>query len=117
MGRIWDLDQFRDNKALIDDHGGSVTYGQLMDDADKLAEVIGKRCLVFSLCSNEIGSVLGYVGFVNNGIVTAQLSGQLDRSFLSNLIGIYKPSYMWVPETQKERFEGMEKLYSICWVN
>lgn len=112
MGKIWNLEQFKDNTALIDEFGGKLTYGQLNANANALAEAVGRRCLVFSLCRNEIGSVIGYTGFVNNGIVSVQLSAHLDDSLLNNLLSTYEPSYLWVPKDQVERFNDMEELYS-----
>lgn len=112
MGKMWDLEQFKDNMALIDEFGTELTYGQLNTNAIALAEAVGKRCLVFSLCRNEIGSVIGYTAFVNNGIVSVQLSAHLDDALLNNLLQTYQPAYLWVRLDQKERFSGMEPVYS-----
>ena len=79
MSKMWDLEKFKENIALIDEYGTQLTYGQLNTNANTLAETIGKRCLVFSLCRNEVGSVLGYTAFVNNGIVTCQLNSHLEE--------------------------------------
>ena len=74
MGKIWDLGQFGASIAIIDENGVRVTYDLLNSEAGILAEKAGRRCLAFSLCRNEIGSVLGYVGFINNGIVPVMLN-------------------------------------------
>lgn len=112
MSKIWNLGRFNDNVALIDEFGGQLTYSQLNANANFLAEAVGKRCLVFSLCRNEIGSVIGYTGFVNNGIVPVLLNAHLEDSLLNNLLTTYEPSYLWVPKDQVERFTGMEEVYS-----
>lgn len=112
MSKIWNLGQFNNNVALIDEFGGQLTYSQLNENANAVAEAIGKRCLVFSLCRNEIGSVIGYVGFVNNCIVPVQLNVHLDDALLQNLLTTYEPSYLWVPKDQVERFIETEELYS-----
>lgn len=112
MGRIWSLAQFGDRIALHDEHGYQMTYSQLNDEAQKLAEQLGRRCLVFSLCRNEIGSVLGYVTFVNNGIVPVQLNSHLESGLLDNLLEAYNPSYLWIPRDQKEQFPEMAEVYS-----
>lgn len=112
MGKIWDLEQFSENTALIDDHGRQMTYGQLNANAQALAAFIGRRCLVFSLCRNEIGSVLGYVAFVNNGIVPVQINSHLESGLLDNLLEAYKPSYLWVPREQASLFPNMEEVWS-----
>lgn len=112
MGRLWDLERFGDNTALIDEYGGQLTYAQLNDAANALADAVGRRCLVFSLCGNEIGSVIGYVGFVNNGIVPVQLNAHLEDGLLENLLTDYEPVFIWAPDGQAEKFSGMEVIYS-----
>lgn len=98
MYHIWNLRQYESNVALKDEHGKSLTYGQLCENAETLAKTIGKRCLVFSLCRNEIGSVIGYTSFLNGGIVSVQLNSHMDRELLKNLLNTYKPSFVWLPK-------------------
>ena len=112
MGKMWNLEQFKDNTALIDEFGESLTYGQLNANANALAETIGHRCLAFSLCSNTIGSVIGYTAFVNNGIVSVQISSHLEEGLLENLFKAYSPEYLWMPQEMVEKFSQMETVYS-----
>lgn len=108
MSRIWDLGQFKDNIALVDEFGTNLSYGILKSEGYVLAEKVGRRCLVFCLCKNEIGSVIGYVSFINNAIVPVLLNAHLEEELLQNLLETYEPSYLWVPEDQAEQFPGME---------
>lgn len=112
MNKIWNLEKYKDNTALIDEFGSRITYGQLNANANTLSGMIGRRCLVFSLCQNEIGSVLGYAAFVNNGIVSVQLSSHLDEGLLENLLNTYQPSFLWVPKDQVTQFKNFENVYS-----
>ncbi len=107
MGRIWDLEKHKDKVALIDEFDRHVTYGVLDFEAGILAGKIGHRCLVFSLCRNEMGSVLGYTAFLNHGIVPVMVSSHLETSLLENLLKTYSPEYLWVPADQVELFSGM----------
>ncbi len=107
---IWDLDKYENNVALTDDQGRSLTYGELKRESDELFEHIGRRCLVFSLCLNAIGSVTGYVSFMNHGVVPVLLNAHIDAELLDHLIDVYKPSYLWIPQDLKERF-GFESIY------
>ena len=96
--RLWELRKFKDNVALIDEDNNQLTYAQLADEAEILAGKIAGRSLVFSLCTNSIGSVLGYTAFVNSGrAVPVQLSVHLDPSLLLNLLQTYEPKYLWIP--------------------
>ena len=97
--KLWDLRKFSDNIALLDEANHSLTYDQLADEAEGLINKIDiSRSLVFSLCTNSIGSVLGYTAFVNSGkAVPVQLSSNLDESLLQNLLATYEPRYLWIP--------------------
>ena len=105
MKKIWEFEKHAENTALIDDKGQSVTYRMLKEASDSVAELIEERSLVFSLCSNEIGSVIGYVGFLNNRIVPALLNANLDEDLLQSLLGLYLPAYIWLPEEQAKKYE------------
>lgn len=111
MKKIWNLEQFKGNKAIIDEYGNELSYDLLISETDNLANSIGGRCLVFCLCQNEIGSILGYVGFVNNGIVPVLLNAHLEEELLGNLLKTYEPSYIWVPKNQTGQFGEMEAVY------
>jgi len=111
MGKIWDLEQHKGKTALQDEFGNTMSYDVLNSEAHILAERVGHRCLVFSLCRNEIGSVLGYTAFVNNGIVPVMVNSHLEEMLLENLLKTYSPEYLWVPKDQVKDFSGMEILH------
>lgn len=111
MGKIWNLDQFKNKIALIDEFGNNLTYKQLSDEGFTLSKTIGGRCLVFSLCRNEIGSILGYTAFINNGIVPVLLNSHMDDELLINLMNTYEPAYLWVPNDQVNQFGKMNSEY------
>ena len=107
MGRIWNLEDHKGKTALIDEFDNQITYEMLNDEAQVLAERIGHRCLVFALCRNEIGSVLGYTSFINNGIVAVMMNSHLEEFLLGNLLKVYQPEFLWIPKEQAGQFEGM----------
>jgi len=39
---MWKLDKFKDNKALIDEQGNSLTYSELNQESTKLFKIINK---------------------------------------------------------------------------
>ena len=108
MAKIWNLEDHKGKVALIDEFNNKVTYDVLNSEAGVLAEIIGHRCLVFSLCRNEIGSVLGYTAFINNGIVPVMVNSHLEEMLLQNLLEKYSPEYLWIPKNQIEEFPGMK---------
>lgn len=108
---IWDLQKYHDNIAILDEYGTSLTYGDLDDEGQRVAEAIGCRCLVFVLCRNEIGALVGYIGMMYAGIVPLLLNSHMDREALASLLDAYQPSYLWLPEEQEYTFVGMERVY------
>ena len=113
MVEMWNLNQYSNNVALIDERGQSLTYDALEIETKKLADKISRRSLVFILCNNEIGSVLGYVAFLNNRIVPLLLNAHLDKDLLRRLIEIYEPEYLWLPKQHAEDFSNWECIYEI----
>lgn len=111
MGKIWELDNYKYNIALIDEFGEQLTYGMLNTEAHMLTKVVGGRSLVFCLCRNEMGSFLGYISFINHGIVPVLLNSFLDKALLGVLLDTYQPDYLWLPEDQAENFKDMDQKY------
>lgn len=109
---LWNLEIYRNQLAIIDECGGTMTYGELAEEGDRITAVACERCLVFSLCTNSIGSVTGYVSFINSGIVPVLLNAHMEKGLLKNLLEAYQPSYLWLPDEQTDQFSGMEKVYS-----
>ena len=109
---MWNFKQYTGNVAAISDQGECVTYQQLDIANERLIENIKERGLVFSLCTNSVGAVIGYTGFVNHNIVPLLLDSHLDFELLQCLIDTYKPPYLWMPESMTERFSRFEATYS-----
>lgn len=107
---MWNFEKFYDKTALIDEFGNELSYRKLNEKGCEIAKVVGRRCLVFSLCRNTIGSVVGYSAFVNNQIVPVLLNSHLERELLDNLLSVYAPSYLWVPKEQKCEYKDTEAI-------
>ena len=104
---MWDLQKFSSNVALTDEYGNTLSYAELQEENGKLYSVISRRCLVFSLCQNSLGSIVGYTSFINNGVVPVLLSAELESELLANLLGLYKPPYVWIPESLMDSVSGL----------
>jgi acyl-coenzyme A synthetase/AMP-(fatty) acid ligase len=101
---MWRFDLFAENTAIITEGGIEVAYSELEYEGAKLAASIGRRCLVFVLCCNEKGALLGYTSFLNNNIVPLMLDAALERELLFGLIEAYKPDFIWLPHQMVEEF-------------
>ena len=108
---MWDFTPYAERTALCDTNGQEVSYKQLIEEGDALSRVIGKRCLVFCLCTNQIGSVLGYLGFMNHRVVPLMLNAQMDRELLQSLMDTYQPPFLWIPVGQAGEFAEFQVIY------
>lgn len=106
---MWRFDRFGDAVALKDEFGQALTYAELASEGKALADAAGGRCLTFNLCTNTIASVIGYAGFVENGVVPALLSASIDPELFASLYEAYHPAYLWAPEGFC--WDGCESVY------
>lgn len=102
---------YGDTLAAVETDGSEITYRELFHIADEIWEVIGKRTLVVSLCSNTIGSVAGYAAFLNHGIVPLLLADTTEQSLVERLIQVYHPEYLWLPIGNSRNFPNYRRVY------
>ncbi len=107
---IWNFEKYAGKTAFIEESNNRLSYEELDAEGKKMTSSL-KRGLVFSLCSNTIGSAFGYASFLNHGIVPVMLNEQLDRELLEHLLSVYCPEYIWVRETKAAEFSGAEIIY------
>lgn len=108
---MWNLDEFSDNTAIITETGQKITYSAFNGYCTALTKNIPSRCLVFNLCKNEIGSLVGYVGFLNAKIVSLMLKADLDEDLLNQCLETYKPDYIYIPSSQEGKYSNYECIY------
>jgi acyl-coenzyme A synthetase/AMP-(fatty) acid ligase len=111
MDRIWNLEKFGDNTAFIDDNNNVLTYSDVCREMDVLNEAIGGRCLIFIMCKNCIGALLGYICSLNNHIVPVMLGAGIDDDMLSELLKLYCPSFVWAPSESRRGLFGTAEKY------
>lgn len=107
------IDKQKSNSvALVDSEGNRITYGKLAELLDVVGGQARPHSLVFSLCKNNVGSMVGYLGFVEHGAVPVTLSAGIDDKLLSTLLEIYTPAYIWTPVEEEHRFK-FKKVFEI----
>ncbi len=105
------VDQHNQAKiAIKDDSGYSLTYADVCRTIREFGELNLPRSVIFCLCENCAGSLIGYMAFENNGQVPLLLSVGLDEGLRNNLETMYTPSYYWVPQRKEPEISG-EKIY------
>lgn len=108
---MWNFRQFSNHTAARDEAGRQISYKKLAEENEKMGKILEERSLVFILCSNTIGSLVGYTGCLNEKSVPLLLAHNLDRELLESLIEIYQPDYLWVPEDIDDMFENRTVKY------
>ena len=108
------LDQHEQSKTAIkDDSGYTISYKELCDTIRAFEDLKLPRCVVFCLCENCAGSLIGYLAFENNGQVPLLLNAGLDRELRDNLDRIYQPSYYFAPDRLAGEIGG-ESIFEVC---
>ncbi len=110
---MWNFEPFAKNTAVIEENSNSITYAQLSQFCDNLAKNILSRCLIFNLCSNCLGALVGYVTCIQKKYVTLMLDDHIDKELLNHFIETYKPDYLWVPSEKASEFCG-KTTYEEC---
>ncbi len=103
---MWNFEAYGDHPALIEEGGGTLSYGQLKTAGDELAAVIGKRCLILQLCENSIGSVIGYTSFIRHDSVPIMLDADVRPELLLSYLELYKPEFIYLPESLEPSLNG-----------
>ena len=107
---MFNLDNYKQNTAVITDKGERLTYSDLAATAQDFAHSIPQKGLLFCLCENRIGSLVGYVACMEHHIPIVLLDGSKDISVLQNLMTIYQPEYIWISSDKIESIGG-ETIY------
>lgn len=107
-----DIDRYINSKiAIKDDSGNMLTYGDVCEIVKIFNDLNLSRSVIFCLCENCAGALVGYIAFENNKQVPLLLDADIDDELRENLDGMYSPGYYWVPERKEKNIKG-EKLYS-----
>lgn len=94
------LEKIESNRIAIVDDFRSITYGELVEEANIFASNFKKSDLVFQIADNSIDAFVAHYGLVNNGIVSLILSHEINEELLQNLIEIYSPNYIVTGNTE-----------------
>lgn len=111
------IDKFEGNSlAAIDDSGSSITYSELLQFSDVFNRLMEKRSLIFILSENVVGSLIGYIGALNNRIVPLIINANSEKELFNHLFTVYQPEYIWLPESMKNRFNYsvLYNIYEYC---
>lgn len=103
--------------ALICPNGRVISYGELGVKVHHFGDPFptDMRSLVFCMCNNTAGSVIGYLGSLSDKSVPLLLPSNMEEAPFEELYTIYQPAYLWAPiEFYKERqaFQSLPVVYT-----
>jgi acyl-coenzyme A synthetase/AMP-(fatty) acid ligase len=111
--KIFENLPYSTNPIIIEDNGMTLSHKDLNTFADMILPLEnGVKSVVFCLCKNTIPSLAGYISFLRAGFVPLLLDGEQDMSLINTLLDIYKPLYIWLPQSAEENFIETEKILS-----
>lgn len=98
----------------VDNNGEKLVLRDIESLTETLKALSKDKKLIFCLCENSIGALAGYLSFIRTKWVPIMLDARKDYTLLGNLLDIYKPDYIWLPERQKDIFG---ELTEVCHFN
>lgn len=98
------LGTFSENVLAVEDSGQSVSYKEIGELVKRLSNVFLEKPLVFDLASNTIGSLVGYLAFMEVEAVPLMLSDNVDKDLFLSLMETYVPNYLWIPKQKLELY-------------
>lgn len=105
------LQNYKLSVLAVDEDGNSYSYSQALSFARNIGQVYRERPLVFCLAENSIGSLMGYLSFMQNRWVALMLDAKLDSGLLQGLVGKYQPNLIWMPDFRVQEFTNAKLIY------
>ena len=90
-------DRETERLLAVTEEGKRYTLGDLNAAAERIAGAVGEHRLVFVLCENTPGTLLGYLGCLKAGEVPLLLDAHIAPELLRGLLETYRPAFVHVP--------------------
>lgn len=109
MTPFWQLAGDSDAVAVIDDQDTALTYRELAHSVAALAAKLPARALVFCLCDNSPGALVGYLACLNASAVPLMLDKTIAPELLQQLLDIYCPGFIWQQGAEGYALEDLQQ--------
>ncbi len=96
---------FSNNVAIVQGNS-QLTYAQLIEYSDAIAERLVERSLVFIVASNTLPAVAGYLASLRRKAVAIMLRSEITPDQYSDLFATYKPQFVWLPNALHEKLSA-----------
>lgn len=97
--------------SVITDRGERISQIELRGLTDDFGKHVPERSLILLLCNNEIGSLIGYIGAIENKIVPIMIDAEKDVDSVKKLLEVYKPNYIWMPTAKGSYYASTAPTY------
>lgn len=111
---MFDLSSFSTQVACVTSDNESYTYHDIARLVDQIAEYPVPHSLIFVMCGNTVGSLVGYLGFLQADCVSLLLNKEIDGILAAKLVNTYQPAYLWLPDSQVGHYSELQKCFSVC---
>lgn len=109
---MWHFERFANTVAIVGEDGTSSTYAQLIQYGNDLASHMPSRQLVFQLCSNTLGAIVGYTCLMEHQHVPLMLDKDITPHLLTRLLDEYRPGYIWLPADKVDLLTHPDIVYA-----
>lgn len=109
---MWDFNKFGNKAAIVTEDDKIINYSELANLCLDLQSNTPPRSLIIQLCTNEVGSLLGYISFIQNRSVPILLSSSISEEALKEFIRLYNPDYLYVPSEKEKLFPNLKTIYT-----
>lgn len=95
MKAFWEPGHHGNAIAAINDWGETLSYRELYSTVSRLVVRLQARTLLFLLCDNSFGSLVGYLACLNARAVPLMLDKAIAPELLQQLMERYRPGFIW----------------------
>ncbi len=106
------------NIIITENANGVYRNEHIANTVTNIGKITAQRSLLFCLCRNTVGSLVGYVAFLENGVVPVMLDATKDKVLFERLLQVYSPNYLWMPKEDWSKGLGdiLYEIYDYCLV-
>ncbi|OBY77884.1 hypothetical protein BBG47_19390 [Paenibacillus sp. KS1] len=113
---FWNFQRIPADRTAVVNHkdGNEYTYGQLQEQITKFSEqlqLFKDKSLGFILCTNQVGSIVSYLGALQSGHVPCLLANQIEVELFNNLLDQYAPDWICAPRESIYNYDGYVLVY------
>ncbi len=114
LSNIW---SHGDRVALIDHLGQEITYNNLKNRTHNFQSLLRTfPSMAIMVCRNTVNGIVGYLSFVEMGVVPLLLPSKLPLEKIKRYISVYSPVYLYLDFYFDHKFYSVIKISDDYWL-